>query len=138
MKKIITASFLLILLISFSSCTKKTIFLTPEAIGYLYNNQTKKPIANYNGYIGYDTSRSNHNFITTDSKGKFKIPSEEINYYIIKPNLTKWNMSAAHIYIQFPGYMTKIYDYSKEVQNINSDYKLGKINLGVVFLDPEK
>lgn len=133
------------LLIIFTSlflvaCTQKTLYLTPETTGYLYSIKSQKPIANYHGYIGYDTARDTHNSITTDSKGKFKISPETLNYYLIKPGLKDWNMSAAHIYIQFPGYETKIYDYSEKFQEQTTNSipsNLEKLDVGIIFLNPE-
>ncbi|WP_180028922.1 hypothetical protein [Acinetobacter sp. YH16032] len=135
-------SHLLIIFIStfLVACTQKTLYLTPETTGYIYSIESKKPIANYHGYIGYDTARDSHNSITTDSKGKFKISPETLKYYLIKPSLKDWNMSAAHIYIQFPGYRTKIYDYSEKLQEqvSNSDpSKLEQLDVGIIFLSSE-
>ena len=133
------------LLIIFTSlflvaCTQKTLYLTPETTGYLYSVKNKKPIANYQGYIGYDTARDSHNSITTDSNGKFKIFPETLKYYLIKPSLKDWNMSATHIYIQFPDYETKIYDYSEkfheQISN-SSPSKLEQLDVGIIFLDSE-
>ena len=140
MKFLFSYFFIIFTSIFLVGCTQKTLYLTPETTGYLYSFQSKRPIADYHGYIGYDTARDSHNSITTDSKGKFKISPDTLKYYFIKPSLKDWNMSAAHIYIQFPGYRTKIYDYSEKLQEQVSNSnpsKLEQLDVGIIFLDSE-
>lgn len=39
------------------SCTPHVIYPEPEMIGKIYDDDTKKPISNTQGYIGYYTTR---------------------------------------------------------------------------------
>lgn len=126
-----------------TACNQKTLYLTPESSGFIYDNKTRQPITNTEGYIGYDTARSEHNLIKTDNNGKFKIPAETMKYYFIKPSLKDWYMSAPHIYVQFPGYKTKIFDYSEGYSKVNLDdlsdeHTLKKLDVGIILLENEK
>lgn len=44
--------------ISFSSSlySKNFLYLTPETTGYLYSIKSQQPIANYHGYMDFDSS----------------------------------------------------------------------------------
>lgn len=57
MHKLIKILFSIFVSIGIAACTPKTIYIEPEMIGEIYNDKTKKPIANTQGYIAYSTTR---------------------------------------------------------------------------------
>lgn len=142
MKKSLISLFIVFLFGFLVSCTQKTLYVTPEAVGSLYNSKTQQPIVKYSGFIGFSIARDEHNAVITDSRGRFKIAPETLKYYVIRHNLRDWGMAPTHIYIQFPGYKTKIYDYSEKYQEqastLDSGFEtLTKIDVGIIYLDPE-
>lgn len=141
MKKIFETSLILFLLAFFTACTPNYYYLKPEVSGQIYDQKTKKPLSNKSGYIGYDLGLEEDKKVKTDSQGRFKITPKIQSYYFFRPNMKKLSMSAPQIYINFEGYRTNIYDYSNgQTENVgdNSDEKtLEKVNIGIVYLEPE-
>lgn len=142
MNKLLNCIIVILLSFILIACSEKILYLKPEMFGQLYDSRTHKPLSTIHGYIGYDTARDEHNAIVTDVIGGFKIEPEKTTYYFIKPDLRDWYKSAAHIYIQIPGYKIKIFYYSDKYQQqnyqSNSGFKkLEKVNVGIVYLEPE-
>ena len=52
MKKLITRILFIFIILALASCTQKTVFFTSEFRGYVYDNKTKLPLKNKQGYIG--------------------------------------------------------------------------------------
>lgn len=125
------------------ACTPKNYYLKPEVNGQVFDSRTKAPITNAEGYIGYDLGLDESKKIKTDHTGSFKITPRAESYYIFAPNLKKMSNSAPQIYINFKGYLTKTYDYSngKPLEDIKENPGariLEKIDVGIIYLEPEK
>lgn len=135
--------FILLCILSISSCEKKTLYITPEISGYIYNNTTKEPLKNASGYINFFIPDKNTPQIKLNSNGSFTIPPLTDHYYFIRPNVRKYTNYDPQIYIYFKNYQGKIFDYSnfswKQIPSESRGYShFKKIDLGIIYLDPEK
>ena len=81
--------------------------------------------------------------VQTNEKGQFKINAVAETYYFIEPNMQEISMSAPQIYINFKGYKSEIIDYSEHgvpedtLPNPGAK-KIEKVNVGIIYLEPEK
>jgi len=142
MNKSIKLIWLAFILIIIHACSATYYYIKPEIYGHVYDNKTKKPLSNKDGYIGYDLGLEEDKRVRTSNDGKFKITPKAQKYYFIKPNMHELSMSAPQIYINFEGYSTKIFDYSdsnslSEIENNSGGEILEKIDIGIIYLDPE-
>lgn len=120
----------------------KTIYLHPEAIGYLYDQRTGLALADQTGDLGYYIAADDRFKKTLSASGAFKLPAFEIQYKFFRPNMRKLG-GPLQIYIAFEGYEGKIFDYSEVYwQQVpdekNSPYIFNQINVGKIYLTPEK
>lgn len=120
----------------------KTFYLHPEAVGALYDQATGQALAYKTGDIGYYMAADNRFQKTLSAQGEFKLPAFEIHYQFFRPNMRKLE-GPLQIYIAFEGYKGKIYDYSEVYwQQVpdekNSPHVFNKINVGKIYLTPEK
>ncbi|WP_111858146.1 hypothetical protein, partial [Acinetobacter sp. CFCC 10889] len=120
----------------------KTIYLHPEAVGALYDQNTGLALAHKTGDIGYYIAADDRFQKTLSAQGEFKLPAFEIHYQFFRPNIRKLE-GPLQIYIAFEGYEGKIYDYSEVYwQQVpdekNSPHIFNKINVGKIYLTPEK
>ena len=144
MKKIIIQMFLIFFFTTFIvACTKKTLYLTPEVHGYIYNSITKKPVSNTKVIMGFNgLTDNNAPSVLLNKEGEFVIPAVTTTYYYLKPNVRKYS-APPEIYISTDYYQSKILDYSnfygKQVPEERSGYSyFNKIDVGIIYLDPEK
>lgn len=143
MKNYILFFFLIISLFSISGCAEKTLYLTPEATGYIYDSKTKKPLKNVGGYIGFFLPDEKSTFIEIDNDGHFSINPITKTYYFFEPNVVDYTHLPPVIYISFKHYENKKIDYSKayteQIPEGKSSFEHYKtIDLGVIYLDPIK
>ncbi|MEN8282353.1 hypothetical protein [Acinetobacter gerneri] len=141
-------NFKLFLILFFSlsliACEKKTLYFTPEATGYIYDSVTKKPINNLTANVGFDgLTAIKDSQIKLESGGKFTLLPVVKEFYIFSPNTQKYNDIPPYIYIGVQPYSPKVIDYSefswKQLPaNLSGTYNYRKINLGIIYLDPEK
>ncbi|MBJ9958807.1 hypothetical protein [Acinetobacter courvalinii] len=122
-------------------CTPKNYYLKPELYGQVFDIKTKNPISSRKGYIGY--SLNDDTSIKTDEHGRFKITPKAESYYFFRPNLKKMSASAPQIYVFFEDYEPRIVDYSngKSLEDIKENPEariLEKIDVGIIYLEPEK
>lgn len=125
------------------ACTPKNYYLKPEVNGQVFDSRTKAPITNTEGYIGYDLGLDENKKIKTDHTGSFKITPKAEPYYFFRPNLKKLSLSTPQIYIFFEDYEPRIVDYSngKSLEDIKENPGariLEKIDVGIIYLEPEK
>ena len=141
-KNLLVFSFTIIILL-LSACTKKTLYLTPEVHGYIYNSITKKPVSNTKVIMGFNgLTDNNAPSVLLNKEGEFVIPAVTTTYYYLKPNVRKYS-APPEIYISIDYYQSKILDYSnfygKQVPEERSGYSyFNKIDVGIIYLDPEK
>lgn len=134
---------LLVFLFSTVSCTKKVIYLTPEITGYIYDKNSKKPLVNHKGYIGFTLPTDKTPKVSLSSSGKFIIYPLKKEYYLFSPNISAYKDLPLQIFIYIEGYDGEILDYSKFFLEQVPEEKIGfdsynKIEIGKVYLDPEK
>lgn len=141
-KSILWFSLAFVILIS-QACTKHTLYFTPEIVGYIYDRRTKLPLANQTGEMGFNGQTSDKDAqVKLKADGHFTIPSVRKTYYFIKPNTRKHSYLPAEIFINFKKYDSKILDYSnvyvEQVPELKSNFSYSKkIDLGIIYLDPE-
>lgn len=128
-----------------TACSKNTLYLTPEAVGYIYDSKTHKPLKNQTGDIGFSgLTKDEDAKIVLREDGSFSIPAVTKNYYFIRPKVGRQYASPPpEIYIYFKNYEPKIVDYSyayvKQVPESKSGFSyFNRINLGIIYLDYEK
>ncbi|MDC4442337.1 hypothetical protein OHV35_02785 [Acinetobacter baumannii] len=144
MKKTITLLLFFCMTVTLTACSQKEIYLTPEVTGYVYNNATKEPLRQQEGFIGFNGLTPNDApELVLNKDGSFTLKPIAKKYYFFKPDMHEYSNMAALIYISFDGFKVKDIDYSEEkYKRIKADegefrpYK--KVNLGVVYLNPEK
>ncbi|ENU23085.1 hypothetical protein F993_02233 [Acinetobacter proteolyticus] len=142
-KSILWFSLAFVILIS-QACTKHTLYFTPEIVGYIYDRRTKLPLANQTGEMGFNGQTSDKDAqVKLKADGHFTIPSVRKTYYFIKPNTRKHSYFPSEIFISFKGYEFRSFDYSsayvEQVPEGKSNFNhYKKIDLGVIYLDPEK
>ncbi|MDQ9010373.1 hypothetical protein RFI36_12290 [Acinetobacter gerneri] len=129
--------------LSLIACEQKTLYLTPETKGCLYSSETTKPLSHLIGHVGYSLADDNTFATKLDNNGCFIISPKTKCYYYIEPNVQKYSEIAPQIYIYFESFQPKSIDYSKFVwqqvpENISGTYNYRKINVGIIYLDPEK
>ncbi|MCH7394334.1 hypothetical protein MMP66_08590 [Acinetobacter dispersus] len=134
---------LLIVIFSSVSCSKKTIYLTPEITGYLYDSNSKEPLGNKKGYISFSLPTEKTPKKSLKSSGEFVIYPIKKEYYIFKPDISSYKDIPLQIYIYIEGYEGGILDYSKFYWRQVPKEKIGfdsynKVEVGKVYLDPEK
>jgi len=142
MKKYITFFVLIISFSLVSACTKKTLYFTPEATGYLYDSKTKEPLHNVNGYISFYLPDEKSTTIKVSNDGSFTIKPLTKEYFFIEPSLEDYKNLPPLIYISFKNYQNKTLDYSEKFNEQVPEEKANfehykKINLGKVYLDRE-
>ncbi|MFW1840639.1 MULTISPECIES: hypothetical protein [Acinetobacter] len=141
-KSILFFSLVVIVLVT-PACTKHTLYLTPEVVGYIYDRKTKQPLVKQGGEMGFNGQTSDKDAqIELKADGHFTIPSVRKTYFFIKPNTRKYSHLPAEIFISFKGYDSKIIDYSnvyaEQVPELKSNFSYSKkIDLGIIYLDPE-
>ena len=145
MKKSITLLIISFICLLSTACSKNTLYITPEAVGYIYDSKTYKPLINQTGNMGFSglTNAKDEKVILKED-GSFSIPAVTNSYYFIRPKVGGQYVSPPpEISIYFKGYETKIIDYSNtyaeqipEGKSSFSHYK--RINLGIIYLDPKK
>lgn len=132
-----------VVILTLFGCTEHTLYLTPEVHGYIYSSKTKKPIADVNFDMGFNGLTDNNAAkIKTSKDGGFIIPAVQKTYYYFKPNLRKYS-APPEIYISADKYQPKVTDYSlfygKQVSENTAGYSyLNKIDIGIIYLEPEK
>ncbi|MEB6480094.1 hypothetical protein [Acinetobacter vivianii] len=134
---------LLIVIFSSVSCSKKTIYLTPEVTGFIYDSNSKEPLGNKKGYISFSLPTEKTPKQSLKSSGKFVIYPLKKEYYIFKPDISSYKDVPLQIYIYIDGYEGEILDYSKFFWRQVPKEKIGfysynKVEVGKVYLDPEK
>ncbi|ARG36929.1 MULTISPECIES: hypothetical protein [Acinetobacter] len=142
MKKYLIFFFLILSCSIASGCTKKILYLTPEATGYLYDSKTKEPLHNVNGYIGFYLPDEKSTTIKVNNDGSFTIKPLIKEYFFIEPSLEDYKNLPPLIYISFKNYQNKTLDYSEKFNEQVPEEKANfehykKIDLGKVYLDPE-
>jgi len=125
------------------SCTPETVYIKPELRGKVYDSNTQKPIVNTEGYAGFYLGEKEENKIKTNDKGEFYLRPIYKNFYLFMPNIDESIMGAPQVYISMKGYENKTYNYSikYQEQNKNIDMNpmvLGKVDVGIIYLDPEE
>lgn len=143
MKKIFFFFFLFIA-ISLTACTKKEVSITPEVVGFIYDNSTKKPLDLKTGLIGFNgLTPDDFPPVTLNKDGSFTLQPVVVKYQFFKPNLQKYTQVPASVYISFNGFKVKLIDLSDEkFHRIKADDKdefryYKNINLGIIYLDKE-
>ena len=125
-----------------AACTKQTLYLTPEAKGYIYDSVTKKPLNNFSGNMGFNgLTRNESDKIKSSTDGGFIIPAVLESYYLLRPNTMNFERPP-ELYISADGYKSKVIDYSKIYWEQVPSEKRGydhyrEIDLGIIYLDPE-
>ena len=142
-RKLLLSLFCSLIFIVIIEYQKKTIYLTPEVTGYIYDSVTKKPLSNLSGHVGFFLPDNNTPNIKLDIDGRFTIKPIIESYYFIRPNVRKYSYIPPQIYIYLPNYQGKILDYSqfswKQIPSESRGYShFKKINIGIIYLDPEK
>lgn len=145
MKKSITLLIISFICFLSTACSKTTLYLTPEAVGYIYDSKTRKPLINQTGNMGFSglTNGKDEQVILKED-GSFSIPAVTDSYYFIRPKVGgQYASPPPEIFIYFKGYETKIIDYSdayaKQVPEEKSSFShYNKINLGIIYLYPKK
>lgn len=134
-------AYIFVLALFLSSCTPNIYYVKPELIGKLYDSKTKKPISRKMGFISFYLNEEGQ--VQTNEKGQFKINAVARKYYFIEPNMQEISMSAPQIYINFKGYKPEIIDYSERGIPENTQpnpgaKKIEKVDIGIIYLEPEK
>jgi len=127
-----------------SACTKQTLYITPQATGYIYDSVTKKPLSNLSGNVGFSGLTSDESSrIQLKEDGSFVIKPFIKNYYYFHPNTKIYDEYPLDIFIDIKKHKIKIIDYTSFAweqipKNLSGTYNYRKIDLGVIYLDPEK
>ncbi len=136
--------FCIIITVLLSACTKKTIYLTPEVHGKVYDSVSKKPLPRNHAKIGFDgLTGYEAPPIILKADGGFILPAVTKTYFFIRPNVKKYDFVLPQIYAGAENYQYKIIDYSpfyiKQVSEERSGYSyFNKINIGIIYLEIEK
>ena len=132
--------YVFIFTIALSACSQEKIYTKPELVGELYDSKTKRPIINTEGYVDFYLGEKEGSKLKTNNEGEFYV-KPRYKAYFFHAKIDESIVGAPQIYISLKGYSFKTYDYSikYQEQNKNTDpMGLAKVDVGVIYLDPEK
>lgn len=143
-RKLLLSLFCSLIFIVIIEYQKKTIYLTPEVTGYIYDSVTKKPLSNQIMNIGFNgLSSMGNSKVKLNIDGSFTINPITKTYYFFRPSTNIYNMVPAEIFFYAPKYDPFKIDYaifySTQVPDESRGYShFSKINLGIIYLEPKK
>ncbi|ENV33873.1 hypothetical protein [Acinetobacter gerneri] len=121
--------------LSLMLCSEKTMYLTPDAKGVLYDAETKQPLRNVSGYISFSPGKSKKDLITTNNRGEFNIHGITYTYYLFRPSKESVGYPA-EIYIDFENFKHKTFTYTGLVPESYAYSSNAEMNVGRIDLQP--
>ncbi|MDQ9010371.1 hypothetical protein RFI36_12300 [Acinetobacter gerneri] len=143
-RKLLLSLFCSLIFIVIIEYQKKTIYLTPEVTGYIYDSVTKKPLSSQIGKIIFEGfSDADVIGIKLNQDGSFNLQPITKSYYFFQPNVRIYDGIRARLYIKFEKFQSNFFDYApfywKQVPEEKANFEHhNKINLGIIYLNPEK
>lgn len=98
-RKLLLSLFCSLIFIAIIEYQKKTIYLTPEVTGYIYDGVTKKPLSSQMGEIVFE-GFSNDDIIGVrlNQDGSFTLPATVKSYYFFN-QMSEFMMVLEHDFI---------------------------------------